>query len=62
MLRFRRPELFLAFAAGVIFVALWETILSFQAANCSYQQEYKAKTEPADSHAPPNNQGNQSGR
>jgi hypothetical protein len=49
MLRFRRPEVVLAFLAGVMFIALWETLLGYQAANCSYQQEYQAKAEPTDS-------------
>jgi hypothetical protein len=61
MLRFRRPELFLAFAFGVIFIAIWETLLGYQAANCSYQQEYKAKTNPSDSHATADNRGGHGG-
>src|ERR1700712_3429642 len=56
MLRFRRPELLLAFMAGLVFFALWETLLNYQAANCSYQQEYRAKGPQGDSHAALNNQ------
>ena len=61
MLRFQRPELLLAFAAGIVFFALWETILGYQAANCSYQQEYKAKTGPTDSHATAGDKGHDRG-
>jgi hypothetical protein len=57
MTRFRQPELLLAFAAGIVFFAIWETVLGYQAANCSYQQEYKARAGPSDSHATASNKG-----
>jgi hypothetical protein len=61
MLRFRRPELLLAFMAGLALFALWETILGYQARNCSYQQEYQAKANPIDGHAPAANKGGDGG-
>jgi hypothetical protein len=61
MFRFQRPELILAFAAGIIFFALWETILGYQAANCSYQQQYKAKAGPTDSYAAAGDKGHDRG-
>ena len=46
MFRFWRPETIVAFLLGVALFAVWETVLDYQAANCSYQKEYQRNPEP----------------
>jgi hypothetical protein len=61
MLRFLRAELVLTFLLGVMSVAVFETILSYQALHCSDQQQAQRSNTPNDKNPPAANKPDDGG-